>query len=354
MKCFSPRILAATVFLAWGAACSESRPESGAGVVAQARSAEFSALFARSGSVRLEQPDSAPIVRISGIDQDSGGRILIGDVSEGNVKLFAPDGRLLRVIGRKGGGPGEFTAPRYPRFGPGGLIYVADAQNPRIQVFDSAGTLRGSTRLGGAGIIMGFEPLTASTYLLAVRRATDDRVLVEMDSSGTIRRQFLRIGKVNPTGQDDLELWGNVRSFFVTVSSDTAYVSTTLSDTLWSVHLPTGREGRTRLAFPGYVPPAPPSKSLPDGIQGLMAWSRSFHSGSTISSAGGALFLPYVQGVLNDGDPMLLLVRGSDGQWLAASGAPPIIGAGNGGAIGILTPGQGQVELGFFHLRPRP
>lgn len=353
MKCLAPRVLALTVFLGWGAACSESRPESGAGVVAQARPAEFSALFARSGSVRLEQPDSAPIVRISGIDQDSGGRILIGDVSEGNVKLFAPDGRLLRVIGRKGAGPGEFSAPRYPRFGPGGLIYVADAQNPRIQVFDSAGTLRGSTRLSGAGVIMGFEPLTASKYLLTVMRGNDDRALVEVDSTGRIRRQFLRIGKVNPTGQRDFELWGNVRSFFVTVASDTAYVSTTISDTLWSVHLPTGREARTRLVFPGYVPPAPPAKRA-EGIQGLMAWNRSFHSASTISSAGGALFLPYVQGILNNGDPMLLLVRGTDGEWRSVSGAPPIIGAGNGRVIGILAPGQEEVELGFFQLRGHP
>lgn len=336
----------------WGLAC-ESRPENASRAEARALPASFTDVFIRQASIRLEQPDSAPIVRISGIDIDGTGRILIGDVSEGNVKLFASDGRLLRIFGRKGAGPGEFTAPRYPRFGPDGLIYIADAQNPRIQVFDSTGTLRGATRLREVGVIMGFEPLAASRYLLTVERANDDRVLVEVDSTGKIGRQFLEIRQVTPTGQGDFLLWRNVRNFFVTVSRDTAYVSSTISDTLWSVHLPTGREARTRLVFPGYVPPSPP-RERPDGIQGLTAWSRTFHSASTISSGGGTLFLPFVQGVLNSGDPMLLMARGSQGEWRVLSSAPPIIGAGHGRAIGLLTPGQEDVELGLFQLRGQP
>jgi len=349
-----PRICTViALLLVWCAACGDNQPQNTGLVDGRAEAATFDSVFAAADSVLLQQPDSAPIVRISGIDVDDHGRILIGDVSEGNVKLFAPDGRLIRIIGRKGAGPGEFTAPRYPRFGPQGLIYVADAQNPRVQVFDTSGTLRHSSPLAEVGLVMGFEPITAATYLLTVERAGNDRVLVEVDSAGKIRREFLGVGEVRPTGEGDSELWRNVRNFFLTVSHDTAYVSSTISDTLWTVHLPSGREARTRVVFPGYIRPSPP-RDPPDGIQGLTAWSRSFHSGSTLSSSGGALFLPFVQGVLNNADPMLLLIRDGSGVWQVVSGAPPIIGAAHGRAIALLTPNQEQVRLGFFRLRDEP
>lgn len=342
-----------TLLLVWCAACRDNQTQNKGLIDDRAKAATFDSVFAVADSVLLQQPDSAPIVRISGIDVDDQGRILIGDVSEGNVKLFAPDGRLIRIIGRKGSGPGEFTAPRYPRFGPGGMIYVADAQNPRIQVFDTSGTLRHSSPLAEVGVVMGFEPVTTATYLLTVERAENDRVLVEVDSAGKVRREFLGIGEVRPTGEGDSQLWRNVRNFFLTVSHDTAYVSSSISDTLWSVHLPSGREARTRVVFPGYIRPSPP-RDPPDGIQGLTAWSRSFHTASTLSSTGDGLFLPFVQGVLNNADPMVLLARDGSGVWYVVSGAPPIIGAGHGRVIALLTPNQEQVRLGFFRMRDEP
>lgn len=312
----------------------------------RAQSTAFNSIFRLERRLTLEQPDSAPIVRISGIDRDVDGRFVVGDVSEGNVKLFAADGRLLRVIGRKGRGPGEFSAPRYPRFGPNGRIYVADAQDPRVQVFESDGTLVSATRIAEAGVVMGFEPVTPDRYLLLVQRGTNDHVLIEVDRAGRELRTFLDIGKVRPAGERDYHLWRNVRSFFLAVSGDTAWVSSTISDSLWAVHLPTGSESRSRLVFEGYEPPSLPQTD-PSGIEALMRWNRSFHAGSTLSSHGGTLYLPYVQGVLNEGDPMLLVAR-TDGRWQVMEEAPPIIGAGGGSAIGLLSPGEEQVELGLY------
>jgi hypothetical protein len=339
----------AAVLLAAG--CEQPGPAGVRPAVAEAVPASFAESFELQNSILLEQPDSAPIVRLSGIDRNPAGQIVIGDVSEGNVKLFAPDGSLIRVIGRKGRGPGEFTAPRYPRFGPGGRIYVADAQDPRIQVFDSVGDFLGGTRIQEVGVILGFFPLESGNYLVTVERERDPRVLVEVDSAGRTQREFLSIAGVNPTGQKDFELWRNVRSFSLAVSGDTAYVSSTLSDTVWSVHLPSGAETRTRLVFPGYAPPTPAAR-MPEGIPGLMAWSRSFHTSSTLSADARNLFLPFVQGVLNYGDPMLLLMR-SAGGWRVISDAPPVIGAGGGAAIGLLGPGEEEVRLGFFVPRAR-
>lgn len=38
------------------------------------------------------------------------GRIVVADFMTFELRIFAPDGRLLRVVGRLGGGPGEFSA----------------------------------------------------------------------------------------------------------------------------------------------------------------------------------------------------------------------------------------------------
>lgn len=310
----------------------------------------FAEHFRMTDSAILEQNDSALIVRISGIDVDAAGRILIGDVSEGNVKLFGRDGRLLRVIGRKGEGPGEFESPRYPRFGPGGLIYVADAQSGRIQAFDSAGEVRRFTRLADFSLITGFQPLADGSYLVLAEFAGDPHILSRVDSAGKVLRRYLPIAGVRPTGQGDHDLWRNVRNFSLDLSGDTAFVVSTISDSVWTVRLASGEESRSRLEIPGYVAPTVPSQVPPD-VPALIKWANSFHAASTLSVDGGAVYLPYVQGVLNNGDPMLLLTRGRDGRWSALQGAPPVIGAANGRAITILNPGEAQVRLGFFQPR---
>lgn len=338
--------------LAFCAACgnADATPPSPASVALE--KSTFADLFSLSRTIELEQPDTAPIVRISGIDQAEDGRLLVGDVSEGNVKLFAPDGRLLKIIGRKGEGPGEFTAPRYPRFGPDGLIYVADAQNPRVQVFDAAGKLLRGTRIEGFSGVSGFEPLANGNFLLAVVRESDPRVLAEVQPGGRVVRELLPIGAVRPAGQPEHELWRNVRSVFLDMAGDTAYLANTLSDTVWSVHLPSGDVQRTHLSLPAeYVRPAPP-RQPPQGIAKLMEWTRSFHTASVVTApGGGSLIVPYVKGVLNNGDPLLLVTRDPAGRWHVAHDAPPVIGGGRDAVIAILSPGEEVVRLGIFTRR---
>lgn len=334
-------------------ACGDGRAAPADESTPHIAAANFPDAFELVRSVTLEQPDSALIVRVSGIDVDAQGRILIGDVSEGNVKLFSPDGRLLRVIGRKGSGPGEFEQPRYPRFGPDGLIYVADAQNPRIQAFDTAGRLTASTPVLTVGLIQGFRPLDGRRLLVAAENAGSRDVLLELDMAGQVRRNMLALGEVRPTGQADDPAWRNLRAFSLAVRGDTAFVSNTLSDTLWMVTISSGEARRLHLPFPGYVRPAPP-RQRPANIQELIRWSHGFHLSSTLSASTGAVYLPFVQGVLNNGDPMVLVARTSSGGWLALSDAPPVIGNHETGPVGLLTPQQEVVRLGLFRPRAQP
>ncbi len=55
------------------------------------------------------------------------------------VRVYAPDGRFLRDIGREGAGPGEYRRPDAMAVLPDGRILVRDPGNARITVFDSDG-----------------------------------------------------------------------------------------------------------------------------------------------------------------------------------------------------------------------
>jgi peptidylamidoglycolate lyase len=55
------------------------------------------------------------------------------------VMKFSADGKFLFQWGKKGAGPGQFDLPHWVALDASGNVYVADRENQRIQVFDSAG-----------------------------------------------------------------------------------------------------------------------------------------------------------------------------------------------------------------------
>jgi peptidylamidoglycolate lyase len=55
------------------------------------------------------------------------------------VMKFSADGKFLFQWGTKGAGPGQFDLPHWVALDASGNVYVADRENQRIQVFDSAG-----------------------------------------------------------------------------------------------------------------------------------------------------------------------------------------------------------------------
>mgnify|MGYP001182195517 CR=1 FL=1 len=127
-----PLLSIRVAILALAVACEPRAAARGPRDVVSPVPTSLEAHYHRIGTVRLEQPDSALIVRVSGIDRNSAGLIALGDASEGNVKLFTQSGRLLRILGRKGGGPGEFREPRYPRFADDTTLHIADTDGDQL------------------------------------------------------------------------------------------------------------------------------------------------------------------------------------------------------------------------------
>jgi len=58
---------------------------------------------------------------------------------ESLVLKFDKDGNFIKAWGKKGKGPGEFDLPHSLVFDAKGLLYIADRNNARIQVFDADG-----------------------------------------------------------------------------------------------------------------------------------------------------------------------------------------------------------------------
>lgn len=71
----------------------------------------------------------------AGIAVDESGRIFVSDMMEHTLKAFDSSGRLLKTVGRRGQGPGEFNHP-LALTRSGDHIYVLEQNRRGIQVFD--------------------------------------------------------------------------------------------------------------------------------------------------------------------------------------------------------------------------
>jgi sugar lactone lactonase YvrE len=75
------------------------------------------------------------------IDPDLGlGLVVVADGGADMIKVFGPDGQLVRSIGGTGNGAGELDFPSAVWVNAVGEIHVADQNNDRVQIFSREGT----------------------------------------------------------------------------------------------------------------------------------------------------------------------------------------------------------------------
>ena len=98
------------------------------------------------GRGRLKRP--------TGLARDPrSGELYVADTYAHDIKVFDPQGQLLRVLGQRGEGAGEFNFPTHMAFA-NGALYVTDTLNSRVQVYD-ASTGAWNRRLGSRGLFLG-------------------------------------------------------------------------------------------------------------------------------------------------------------------------------------------------------
>jgi hypothetical protein len=107
------------------------------------------------GSVGEPAPDE--FGRITSVVADADGNLYVGDSQAASIRVFSPDGKLLRSIGRSGSGPGEMSNV-YPMAWIGDTLAVMDPGNARIGRFTQQGAWAGSWR---------WQPLSGSFGFLA-------------------------------------------------------------------------------------------------------------------------------------------------------------------------------------------
>jgi hypothetical protein len=98
----------------------------------------------RIGSVDEEGPTM--FGGLTDLEVDGLGRVWAADDMAKEIRVFGPDGRHVRTVGRKGGGPGEFEQIGGMDVDPAGRVWVYDPPNMRFSVLDTAGALVTSHR----------------------------------------------------------------------------------------------------------------------------------------------------------------------------------------------------------------
>jgi hypothetical protein len=127
--------------------------------------------------VRVESNDSVPGMLLTGVEDLvvlPDGRMLASHPREAVVRIFGPSGRLIRIVGRRGDGPGEFRSVRQAGY-VGDRIWVEDVGR-RYHVFDARTyELVGSVAMGATG--GNFPGLTSDSTSFHYR-VTDDSTRV--------------------------------------------------------------------------------------------------------------------------------------------------------------------------------
>ena len=88
----------------------------------------------RVGSLEGTGPDA--FARLKGLVALDGGGFAILDSQIQELRVFGPDGVHIATHGGKGQGPGEFVAANGLMLGSSGRLWVPDARNGRMSVFD--------------------------------------------------------------------------------------------------------------------------------------------------------------------------------------------------------------------------
>jgi hypothetical protein len=125
----------------------------------------------------------APIVSIGANEEFAGvtsaaffsdGAFVIGDVMNARLSVFNSEGRLEKMIGRSGAGPGEFQNLAWARAYRGDSIATYDRAQRRVTVFSRSGTRARTVNIASPGNGLGPE---------AIALLDDGRILVQATRS---------------------------------------------------------------------------------------------------------------------------------------------------------------------------
>lgn len=135
----------------------------------------------------------------TGVVADSQGNIYVLDAMDYSLKKFGPQGELIKKVGRKGQGPGEFVAPRLldcsQKF-----LYATDQHLFGLQVFDTE--LNFKRRILIEIPIADFKILSDSQFAVATISINKTPSIFIFDNHGKLVRKIKYFEKSLPLMMD--------------------------------------------------------------------------------------------------------------------------------------------------------
>ncbi|HEV7590781.1 MAG TPA: hypothetical protein VGO40_21910 [Longimicrobium sp.] len=153
---------------------------------------------------------------VTGLDVDSRGNVYVADRSD-QLLVFSPGGTVLRKLGRKGQGPGEFDGLYDVHLLPGDSIYAFDAGLVRVTVFPPRSDRAAySLNVGTNAMLFPYwvRPVASGRSIFAAYRAA----FGDRDGRGLHghRKEVLRI--LNPDGsilRDSVIVFAEAEALFL-------------------------------------------------------------------------------------------------------------------------------------------
>lgn len=251
----------------------------------------------------LEETDRAVTV-LPMVAVGAPGEFLIAEPREGQVNVYDTAGRLRRVVGRRGEGPGEFSAPVSARRTVDGGIVVADVMLSRLTFLPPGGSGEPEAVASPLPLVVGARDLGGGRLLLSGQVMSEGRprLLHIWDrETGEIERRFLPIG----VPEESRPYATSYASVDAVPEGDTIWAVWALSDTLYKFDRRGGLREKLPLALPR------PMGALPRAEAGTITDPRARQAA--------AERLTQVSGVFILGDGALAVqamqARGFDAVW---------------------------------------
>lgn len=151
---------------------------------------DFEEIFEKIEEIVLDSREDAPLGTILDADVYPTGNLVVLDFEQKNIKKYDRKGNLIRVLGQRGRGAGQFIFPIDLCVDAEGKIYVTDLKGARTNVFDPQGNLLQSFMMfegysprkievdsKGRIYIGGLKYLTKKEALLIHKYAPDGRYI---------------------------------------------------------------------------------------------------------------------------------------------------------------------------------
>lgn len=154
--------LAAVALLGAGCADAEPGPPPGAGPAVRTY-----------GILRLQEPDSLYLARPSAMERGAHGETFISDIVASRVVRYDGDGNPVQVIGKPGGGPGEFRQAASVFFRDDSTLAVLDLSRGAYQLFDiETGAFRRALPCEGLGWSVAYQDSVIWLGAMNLQRGT--------------------------------------------------------------------------------------------------------------------------------------------------------------------------------------